>query len=244
VRLTEKAAEHCVLRPAGFRIIVQKDRRRSPGIAIIAAAAGQCESKDCFRARNSKAVAKPTHKRQLSGPFVKCEATPLARPDPIGRRQPQRLSKVGDRARSKILEAQQCFVGCFADLADCREARGRRHIPGACGKSNVFDRRSSGNSGVGSTRCRSLISPSSARARLAGDPSQPGRGERNFWIQRREAEYRPAKPQVSPETERTEKYRRKSPHKRPVLTGPGHLRFGGTGWWCGQSHANRSSRRK
>jgi hypothetical protein len=129
VRLTEKAAEHCVLRPAGFRIIVQKDRRRSPGIAIIAAAAGQRESKDWFRARNSKAVAKPTHKRQLSGPFVKCEATPLARPDPIGRRQAQYLSNVCDRARSKILEAQQCFVGCFADLADGLQAFDCERVP-------------------------------------------------------------------------------------------------------------------
>jgi hypothetical protein len=36
---------------------------------------------------------------------------------------------------------------------------------------------------------------------------------------------------VSPETERTERYRRKSPQKRPILTRPGNLRVGRTGWW-------------
>jgi hypothetical protein len=113
VRHTEKAAEHCVLRPAGFRIIVQKDRRRSPGIAIIATAAGQRESKDWFRAWNRKAVAKPTHKRQLSGPFVKCEATPLARPDPIGRRQAQYLSNVCDRAPAQDPGSSAMFRRLF-----------------------------------------------------------------------------------------------------------------------------------
>src|ERR1700675_55969 len=28
---------------------------------------------------------------------------------------------------------------------------------------------------------------------------------------------------------------RKSPQKRPVLSRPGNLQFGGTGWWCAQS---------
>jgi hypothetical protein len=41
VRLAEKAAEHCVLRPPGSKLIVC---RRSPGTATIAAAAGQRES--------------------------------------------------------------------------------------------------------------------------------------------------------------------------------------------------------
>jgi hypothetical protein len=62
-------------------------------------------------------------------------------PNAFSGRQPQGLSKVCDRTRPKILKAQQRFVGCFADLADRREARGRQHIPDACGKSNVFDPR-------------------------------------------------------------------------------------------------------
>ena len=45
---------------------------------------------------------------------------------------------------------------------------------------------------------------------------------------------RPERPRVSPETERAERYRRKSPQKRPILTRPGNLRFGGTGWWARQ----------
>lgn len=45
-----------------------------------------------------------------------------------------------DRVRTKILEAQQCLVGCFTDLADCLQACGCQHIPHACGKSNVLDR--------------------------------------------------------------------------------------------------------
>jgi hypothetical protein len=46
---------------------------------------------------------------------------------------------MGDRGLSEILEAEQYFVGRFADLADCLQARGRQHVPYACGKSNVFD---------------------------------------------------------------------------------------------------------
>src|SRR5712664_3713600 len=33
---------------------------------------------------------------------------------------------------------------------------------------------------------------------------------------------------------RTERYRRKSPQKRPVLSRPGNLQFGRTGWWARQ----------
>ena len=71
-------------------------------------------------------------------------------------------------------------------------------------------------------------------------PSKPCRGERNFWVQRLEAKNRPVRPQGSPETERVERYQRKSPQKRPVLSQPGNLQFGGTGWWWTQSPANRS----
>ena len=50
-------------------------------------------------------------------------------------------------------------------------------------------------------------------------------------MQRREAKNRPERPQGSPETERAERYPRKSPQKRPVLSRPGNLQFEGTGWW-------------
>ena len=59
-------------------------------------------------------------------------------------------------------------------------------------------------------------------------------------MQRREAKNRPERPQGSPETERAERYPRKSPQKRPVLSRPGNLQFEGTGWWCAQSDANPS----
>src|ERR1700682_2476976 len=71
-------------------------------------------------------------------------------------------------------------------------------------------------------------------------PSKPCRGERNFWMQRLEAKNRPERPQVSPETERVERYRRKSPQKRPIGSRRRDLRFRRTGWWCAQSYANQS----
>jgi hypothetical protein len=64
----------------------------------------------------------------------------LSRPDTIAGRKAQALSKVCDRVRSKTLKAQKCFVGCFTNLADCLQARGRQHVPNARGESNVFDR--------------------------------------------------------------------------------------------------------
>src|SRR6266481_2304701 len=65
-------------------------------------------------------------------------------------------------------------------------------------------------------------------------PSKPGRGERNFWMQRLEAKNRPERPQGSPETERVERYRRKSPQKRPIGSRRRDLRFRRTGWWAHQ----------
>src|ERR1700693_4986733 len=62
----------------------------------------------------------------------------LSRPDPIAQRQAQGFSKVCDRVRPKILEAQQRFVGCFADLADSIQARVRKHIMNARRKSNAL----------------------------------------------------------------------------------------------------------
>src|ERR1700737_185395 len=48
-------------------------------------------------------------------------------------------------------------------------------------------------------------------------PSKPCRGERNFWMQRREAKNRPERPQGSPETERVERYRAKIPTETAYL---------------------------
>jgi hypothetical protein len=62
-------------------------------------------------------------------------------PDSVGRRQAQTLPKMIHGTWSEILEAQQRFVGCFADLADCLQARRRQYIPYASGKSDVFDKR-------------------------------------------------------------------------------------------------------
>ena len=67
-------------------------------------------------------------------------------------------------------------------------------------------------------------------SRTGSGRRKPCRGERNFWMQRLEAKNRPQRPQGSPETERLERYQRKSPQK-PVLSQPGNLQFGGTGWW-------------
>ena len=53
----------------------------------------------------------------------------LARPEPNARRKAQGLSKVFDRGRSKILEAQQRSVGCFTDFADCLQAFGCQRVP-------------------------------------------------------------------------------------------------------------------
>jgi hypothetical protein len=65
----------------------------------------------------------------------------LSGPDPIARREAQGLSKVCDRARPKILEAQQRFVGCFANLADGFQARSYEHVLDPCRKSNAINRR-------------------------------------------------------------------------------------------------------
>jgi hypothetical protein len=59
-------------------------------------------------------------------------------------------------------------------------------------------------------------------------------------MQRLEAKNRPERPQGPPETERVERYRRKSPQKRPIGSRRPDLRFRRTGWWCAQSYANRS----
>ena len=59
-------------------------------------------------------------------------------------------------------------------------------------------------------------------ARFAAAP----RGERNFWMQRREAKIGLRDRKVSPETERAERYQRKSPQIRPIQRRRWDLRFG------------------
>src|SRR5260221_14316723 len=59
-------------------------------------------------------------------------------------------------------------------------------------------------------------------------------------MQRREAKNRPERLQGSPETERAQRYRRKSPQKRPIPSRRRDLRFRRTGWWWEQSDTNRS----
>ena len=61
--------------------------------------------------------------------------------------------------------------------------------------------------------------------------SKPCRAERNFWMQRLEAKNQPKRPQRPPETEGKERYRRKSPQKRPVASRRRDLRFRRIGWW-------------
>src|ERR1039458_6442022 len=68
---------------------------------------------------------------------------------------------------------------------------------------------------------------------------QPYCGERNFWMQRREAKIglrdRKCHRRLNEQNDTGE-----NPHtKRPILTRPGNLRFGRTGWWWKQSCENR-----
>jgi hypothetical protein len=62
------------------------------------------------------------------------------RPYADDRRQAQGISKVLDRAGTHILIGQQRFVGCFADFADCLQARGCQHVPDPGRESNAIDR--------------------------------------------------------------------------------------------------------
>src|SRR5450631_349110 len=54
---------------------------------------------------------------------------------------PQRLAKTGDGALAEILEAQQCFVRCLADLTDRLQACSHKHVLYTCRKSNAINRR-------------------------------------------------------------------------------------------------------
>jgi hypothetical protein len=71
-------------------------------------------------------------------------------------------------------------------------------------------------------------------------PSKPCRGERNFWMQRPEAEIGLRDRKCHRRPKERKRYRGKSPQKRPALSRPGNPQFGRTGWWCGQSDTNRS----
>jgi hypothetical protein len=66
---------------------------------------------------------------------------------------------------------------------------------------------------------------------------RPCRTERNFLMQRLQAKNQPNRPQGSPETERGERHRRKSPQKRPIASRHRDLWFRRTGWW-GQYGSN------
>ena len=66
----------------------------------------------------------------------------------------------------------------------------------------------------------------------------PGIGRQNrttgngiFRCRDRRPKSQPERPQVSPETERLQRYLRKSPRKRPIRTRRMDLRFRRTGWW-------------
>ena len=87
---------------------------------------------------------------------------------------------------------------------------------------------------------RGITGLSSVVLRSKSSRSKNSRGERNFWMQRPEAENRLERPLMPTETERPERYRRISPSKRPNWSQRGILRFGKTGWWCAQSDTNRS----
>ena len=68
----------------------------------------------------------------------------------------------------------------------------------------------------------------------------PGRRERNFWMQRQGTKNRRSNARVLAETKIQEMSGQKSPQKRPIWRCLRHLRFARAGWWCAQSSANRS----
>jgi hypothetical protein len=73
---------------------------------------------------------------------------------------------------------------------------------------------------------RGITGLSSVVLRSKSSRSKNSRGERNFWMQRPEAENRLERPLMPTETERPERYRRISPSKRPNWSQRGILRFG------------------
>ena len=68
----------------------------------------------------------------------------------------------------------------------------------------------------------------------------PGRRERNFWMQRHGTKNRRSNARAPTETKVQEMSGQKSPQKRPIRRCLRHLRFARAGWWCAQSSANRS----
>ena len=71
-------------------------------------------------------------------------------------------------------------------------------------------------------------------------PCKCRRQERNFSARRPRSKIRPARPPVSPETEKSEQRRRKSRQKRAPSEQGQFRRFRATGWWWKQSAANPS----
>ena len=60
------------------------------------------------------------------------------RPGPVGRRQGQSFTKMGNRGLSEILELSK-ISSAVSRTSPTVSARGRQHVSYACGKSNVFD---------------------------------------------------------------------------------------------------------
>src|SRR5712664_1432021 len=65
-------------------------------------------------------------------------------------------------------------------------------------------------------------------------------GERVFWMQRQGAKNHHEKGRTPAETKVREVSGQKSRKKRPIWRRLGKGWFAETGWWCAQSHANRS----
>ena len=61
-----------------------------------------------------------------------------------------------------------------------------------------------------------------------------GRRERNFWMQRQDAQNQHKNARAPTETKIQELSSRKSPQKRPIWRTIGNVRFAETGWWAHQ----------
>jgi hypothetical protein len=84
-------------------------------------------------------------------------------------------------------------------------------------------------------------SQSHGRSRLPKNcPKKFNRGERNFPVQRPEAKIHWRDRYCPAETGNVKNRRQDPRRKRPLFDRSRFGRFGKTGWWCRQSHTNRS----
>ena len=185
-------------------------------------------------------------------------------PSMIGRSQfPGRNHHPRDLARSCFriipLEAKSAQNGSNSGrawLAPSREVRGRRPAATRHRSRTVARCSRRMEPAVRSARIKSTITTGRPRNDpLLASKTQKISGSRpalavntlprgtEFLDAETGGQNRAERPQVSPETERAERYRRKSPQKRPVLSRPGNLQFGGTGWWRMQSSETGLQRR-